>query len=229
MSEVGAAIADFWGDYGQLLLSGTWATLEMTILSTLFAYVIGIPLGVLVTITRRNSLWPHPVLSSVLGWIVNIFRSIPFIILLVFLMPFTRALVGTTMGVLGAIPPLVIAAAPFVARMVEQSLQEVSPGLIEAAQASGATNAQIVWKVMLKEAMPSIVRGVLIAFITLFGYVAMAGTIGAGGLGDIAMRYGYYRYQDSVMYVTLVILIIIVQIAQSIGDVVARRVDKKMR
>jgi D-methionine transport system permease protein len=229
MSEVGAAIAEFWADYGELLLDGTWATLEMTILSTFFAYVIGIPLGVLITITGRGSLWPHPVLSGILGWIVNIFRSIPFIILLVFLMPFTRALVGTTMGVVGAIPPLVIAAAPFVARMVEQSLHDVDGGVIEAAQASGATNGQIVWKVMLKEAMPSIVRGVLITFITLFGYVAMAGTIGAGGLGDIAMRYGYYRYQDSVMYVTLIILIIIVQIAQSIGDAVSKRVDKRMR
>lgn len=226
MSEV---VTAFWDQYGTLLLTGTWATLEMTVLSTLFAYVIGIPLGVLITITQRGSLWPHPVLSGILGWIVNVFRSIPFIILLVFLMPFTRALVGTASGVLGAIPPLVVSAAPFVARMVEQSLGEVDGGLIEAAQACGSSNVQVVWKVMLREAVPSIVRGVLITFITLFGYVAMAGAIGAGGLGDIALRYGYYRYQTNVMVVTLIVLIIIVQVAQSLGDLVSKRVDKRSR
>jgi D-methionine transport system permease protein len=222
-----SAISTFWVQYGSLLITGTIATLEMTVLATIFSYILGIPLGVLVTITARGSLTPHPILNAIVGWFVNIVRSIPFIILLVALMPVTRVVMGTASGVPGATFPLVIAAAPFVARMVEQSLQEVRPGVVEAAQAFGASNAQIVWKVLLREALPSIVRGVLITFITLFGYVAVAGVVGAGGLGDIALRYGYYRYQDTVMVVTLVILVILVQIAQSIGDAVAKRVDKR--
>lgn len=229
MTELASVASEFWEAYGQLLIDNTWSTLQMVVASTVLAYAIGIPLGVLVTITRRDSLWPHPAFSAVLGWVINVFRSVPFIILLVFLMPFTRVLVGTASGVLGAIPPLVISAAPFVARMVEQSLEEVNGGVVEAAQASGATTAQVVWKVLLREAVPSIVRGVLITFVTLFGYVAMAGAVGAGGLGDVAIRYGYYRYQDDVMIVTLVLLIVLVQIAQSIGDLVANSVDRRAR
>lgn len=217
----------FWQSYGNLLIDGTWDTVVMVLASTAFSYLLGVPIGVLVTITARNSLKPHRVLNMILGWIVNIGRSVPFIILLVALIPVTRWVMGTALGVRGAIFPLVVSATPFVARMVEQSLQEVDGGLIEAAQSFGANTWQIVWKVMLKEALPSVIRGCAITLITLFGYTAMAGAVGAGGLGDIAIRYGYYRYQDDVMIVTVILLIILVQIAQTIGDRTARKVDKR--
>lgn len=221
------SLSDFWAQYGNLLILGTWQTIVMTFVSTLFAYLLGLPLGVLVTVTSPDSLKPHRTLNAVLGWIVNIGRSIPFIILLVALIPLSRFLVGTSLGVTGAIVPLVIAATPFVARMVESSLQEVSAGCIEAAESFGASTFQIIWKVMLPEALPSLVRGGSIAFITIFGYSAMAGAIGAGGLGDIAVRYGYYRYQDNVMFATIIILIVLVQIIQTIGDRTARVIDKR--
>lgn len=221
------ALSSFWAQYGNLLILGTWQTIVMTFVSTLFAYLLGLPLGVLVTVTSPDSLKPHRSLNAVLGWIVNIGRSIPFIILLVALIPLSRFLVGTSLGVTGAIVPLVIAATPFVARMVESSLQEVSAGCIEAAESFGASTFQIIWKVMLPEALPSLVRGGSIAFITIFGYSAMAGVIGAGGLGDIAVRYGYYRYQDNVMFATIIILIVLVQIIQMIGDRTARVIDKR--
>jgi D-methionine transport system permease protein len=220
-------IQTFWATYGTLLLQGTLDTIIMVTVSTVFAYLLGVPLGVLVTITAPDSLKPHVALNTVLGWVVNIGRSIPFIILLVVLIPVTRFIVGTSLGVPGAIVPLVCAATPFVARMVEQSLQEVNPGMIEAAQSFGASIPQIIWRVMLPEALPSMVRGVSITLITLFGYSAMAGAVGAGGLGDIAIRYGYYRYQNDVLIVTVIILIILVQIAQSIGDFTARKIDKR--
>ncbi len=219
----------FFDTYGALLAQGTWDTIVMTTVSTFFAYVLGIPIGVLVTITAPGGLRPHRVLNTILGWVVNIGRSIPFIILLVALIPFTRWVVGTSLGVPGAIVPLVISAAPFVGRMVEQSLAEVDGGLIEAAQSFGASTWQIVYKVLLREAMPSLVRGVSITFITLFGYSAMAGTVGAGGLGDIAIRYGYQRYQNDVMIATIIILVVLVQIVQSAGDFAARKVDKRNR
>ncbi len=220
-------IQSFFDTYGALLWQGTLETLEMTVISTVFAYVIGIPLGILVTITAPGGLRPHRVFNVVLGWILNIGRSIPFIILLVALIPFTRFLVGTALGVAGAIVPLTIAAAPFVGRMVEQSLAEVDGGLIEAAQSFGASTFQIVYKVFLKESVPSLIRGASITFITLFGYSAIAGTVGAGGLGDIAIRYGYQRYQDDVMIAAVILCIILVQIAQTIGDVTARKIDKR--
>ena len=181
-------LTQFFDTYGLLLAQGTWDTIVMTGVSTLFAYIIGVPLGVALIVTAPNGLKPHRVLNSVLGWIVNIGRSIPFIILLVALIPFTRWIVGTSLGVPGAIVPLVVASAPFVGRMVEQSLAEVDGGLIEAAQSFGASVWQIVTKVFLRESLPpSLIRGVSITFITLFGYSAMAGTVGAGGLGDIAI------------------------------------------
>ena len=220
-------LQDFFAQYGQLLLEGTWQTVLMTVISTVFSYLFGLPLGVLVTVTSEGSLRPHRILNMVLGWIVNIGRSIPFIILLVALIPVTRFLVGTSLGVVGAIVPLVVAATPFVARMVESSLQEVSAGCIEAAESFGASTMQIIWKVLLPEALPSLIRGGSIAFITLFGHSAMAGAIGAGGLGDIAVRYGYYRYQDNVMVATIIILIVLVQLVQTIGDRIARVIDKR--
>lgn len=219
-------LATFFDNYGMLLAQGTWDTLLMTIVSTFFAYVIGIPLGVLCVLTSPKGLMLHRVFNMVLGWIINIGRSIPFIILLVALIPFTRFIVGTSLGVPGAIVPLVISAAPFIARMVEQSIEEVDGGLVEAAQSFGANTWQIVCKVFLREALPSLVRGFAIVFITILGYSAMAGCVGAGGLGDIAIRYGYQRYQDDVMIATVIILIVIVQIVQSACNYAARKMDK---
>lgn len=218
----------FLAEYGELLAMGTWDTIVMSLVSTAFAYVLGVPLGVLLVLTDpKKGLVPHRAFNAVLGWIVNIGRSIPFIILLVALIPFTRLVVGTSLGVPGAIVPLVVAAAPFVARLVEQSLAEVDAGLVEAAQSFGASTWQIVVKVYLWESLPSLVRGFSITLITLLGYSAMAGTVGAGGLGDIAIRYGYQRYMAEIMIATIVILIVIVQVIQSSCDVAVRRIDKK--
>lgn len=223
------AITAFIDQYGLLMAQGTWDTIVMTVLSTLFAYVIGIPLGVLLILTAPGGLHPHRVFNSVLGWLVNIGRSIPFIILIVFMIPFTRAIVGTSLGVGGAIVPLTVAAAPFVARMVEQSLAEIDGGLVEAAQSFGAGTWQIITKVFLVESLPSLIRGASITFITLFGFVAMAGTVGAGGIGDIAIRYGYQRYQDDVMIVAIVLCVVIVQIAQSVASLIARKIDHRVK
>lgn len=220
---------EFLAEYGQLLIDGTLSTLAMVFISTAITYVLGVPLGVFVTVTAPGSLKPHRGLNAVLGWIVNIGRSIPFIILLVALIPVTRLIVGTSLGTVGAIVPLVVAATPFVARMVESSLAELGPGVIEAALSYGASTWQVIWKVMLRESLPSIARGASITLITLVGYSAMAGAVGAGGLGDIAIRYGYYRYQDDVMFATIVILIILVQLIQTSGDLAARALDKRNR
>ena len=222
-------VSNFISQYGALFAQGTVDTLVMTLASTLFAYVIGVPLGVLLVITAKDGLKPQRALNTVLGWIVNIGRSIPFIILLVAIIPFTRVVVGTSLGVPGAIVPLTVAAIPFVGRMVEQSLAEVDGGLIEAAQSFGANTWQIVCKVMLRESLPSLVRGASITVITLFGYTAMAGAVGAGGIGDIAIRYGYQRYLGDVMIVSIVLCVVLVQVFQSIGDLVARVVDKRVR
>lgn len=222
-------MADFFAEYGKLLFDGTIDTLIMVVISTFFAYLFGLPLGILVTITGEHSILPCRPANVVLGWIVNIGRSIPFIILIVFLIPFTRAIVGSAIGVRGALIPLIIAATPFVARLVETSLLEVDEGLIEVAHACGSNIRQIVFKVMLPESMPSILMGVPITFITLLGYSAMAGAVGAGGLGDIAYRYGYHRYQYNVMIATIILIIIIVQIIQSVGTLIAKKSDKRIR
>lgn len=218
-------ISNFISQYGALFAQGTVDTLVMTLASTLFAYLIGVPLGVLLVITAKDGLKPQRALNTVLGWIVNIGRSIPFIILLVAIIPFTRLVVGTSLGVPGAIVPLTVAAIPFVGRMVEQSLAEVDGGLVEAAQSFGANTWQIVCKVMLRESLPSLVRGASITVITLFGYTAMAGAVGAGGIGDIAIRYGYQRYQYDVMTVAVILCVILVQIVQTIGDVASDHID----
>ena len=222
-------VSNFISQYGALFAQGTVDTLVMTLASTLFAYIIGVPLGVLLVITAKDGLKPQRALNTVLGWVVNVGRSIPFIILLVAIIPFTRVVVGTSLGVPGAIVPLTVAAIPFVGRMVEQSLAEVDGGLVEAAQSFGANTWQIVCKVMLRESLPSLVRGASITVITLFGYTAMAGAVGAGGIGDIAIRYGYQRYLGDVMIVSIVLCIVLVQVFQSIGDLVARVVDKRVR
>lgn len=220
-------LQEFIEKYGLLLAEGTWDTLVMTTLSTLFAYAIGIPLGVAVSITAPDGMRPHRIVNMVLGWIINIGRSIPFVILLVAIIPFTRFVVGTSLGVPGAIVPLVVAAAPFVGRMVEQSLAEVDGGLVEAAHSFGASTWQVVTKVLLRESLPSLVRGASITFVTLFGYAAIAGTVGAGGLGDIAIRYGYQRFQGDVMIASVVLCIVLVQVVQTFGDFLARKVDKR--
>ena len=200
-----------------MIWEGLLQTLYMTVLSTVLAYVIGLPLGVLLVTSAKDGIAPRPVLYKVLDVIVNIMRSIPFLILLIAIMPLTRLIVGTTIGPNATIVPLVIAAFPFVARMVESSLKEVSPGLIEAALSLGASPMQIVTKVLVPEALPSLTVGAAIAVTTILGYSAMAGIVGGGGLGDIAIRYGYYRYETGIMIVTVVLLVVVVQIFQEIG------------
>lgn len=219
----------FFAQYGNLFLQGTVDTLIMTCVATILAYAIGIPLGILLVVTSPNGLRPNRIVSTIVGWIVNIGRSVPFIILLVALIPFTRFIVGTSLGVPGAVVPLVVTAAPFAARMVEQSLEETDSGLVEAAQSFGASTWQIVWKVYLKETLPSLVRGAAITFVTLFGYSAMAGTVGAGGLGDIAIRYGYQRFQTDVMIFAVLLCVVLVIVFQAVGDVTARKIDKRRR
>lgn len=221
-------ISSFIDNYGSLFLTGTYETIAMTFIATLFAYIIGTPIGILLILSSPTGLRPNKLIYTICTWVVSIGRSIPFVILLVALLPFTRFLVGTSLGVRGAIVPLVATSAPFAARMIEQSLAELDKGLIEAALSSGASTFQIVWKVYLKEGLPSIVRGVSITFITLFGYSAMAGTVGAGGLGDIAIRYGYQRFQTDVMIVSVVLCILIVIIFQMLGDFIARKIDKRI-
>ena len=218
---------EFFDKYGALLAQGTIDTLVMSIASCVFAYVIGLPLGIWFAVTTPNGLRPNKAVNTVLGWIINIGRSIPFIILLVAIIPFTRLVVGTSLGVPGAVVPLTVAAAPFVARIVEQSLAEVDKDLIEAAHSFGASNMQIIMKVMLKESLPSLVRGVAITFVNLFGYSAMAGTVGAGGLGDIAIRYGYQRFQGDVMLAAVILCVVLVQVFQTFDDWLARTIDKR--
>ena len=222
-----SSLASFFTQSGSLLGEGLADTLVMLFVSTAFSYVIGIFLGVVLCVTAPRGLHPMCTLNAVLGWVVNIGRSIPFIILLVSMFPVTRALVGTTTGVQGVIPPLVLSTTPFVARMVEQSLAEVPRDSIEAAEACGASIPRIVVSALLPEALPSIVRGVSITLIAVLGYTAIAGAVGAGGLGDIAIRYGYYRYQDEVMVATLVLIIILVQVIQSTCDAIAKKIDHR--
>jgi len=222
-------VSDFFAQYGNLLLVNTWITVYVTTLSTLFAYILGVPLGVLLVITQPHGIWPHRSLNAVLGGIVNIGRSIPFIILLVALIPFTRFVMGSAIGPKAMVLPLVTAATPFVARMVESALLEVDAGVIEVAQSVGSTVRQIVWKVILPESLPSIVFGASITYITLIGYVAMAGAIGGGGLGDVAIRYGYYRYQTDVMIATIIITIILVEIIQLLGNGISRKIDRRIK
>lgn len=219
--------ASFLSQYGALLGQGTLDTLAMLLLSTALAYVIGLALGVVLYVTAPGGLRPRRMLNAVLGWVVNMARSIPFIILIVSVIPVTKAIAGTTVGVRGVIFPLVLSSAPFVARMVEQSLAEVPHDSIEAAEACGASLPRIVLSALLPEAMPSIVRGVAVTLISVLGYTAIAGAVGAGGLGDIAIRYGYYRYQDQMMVVTIVLLIVLVQLIQSTCNLIAKRIDHR--
>ncbi|MDI6709965.1 MAG: methionine ABC transporter permease [Thermoanaerobacterales bacterium] len=212
---------------GPEIWASTYETLYMTFVSVLFATLIGLPLGVILVMTDRGHILENRTVNSVLGWAVNIGRSFPFIILLVAIIPFTKMIVGTFIGTTGAIPPLVVAAAPFVARIVESSLKEVEWGVVEAAVAMGATPWQVVSKVLLPEALPGLILGTTITTINVLGYTAMAGVVGGGGLGDLAIRYGFQRWRPDVMLVTVIILIVMVQLLQSAGDWLARRVDKR--
>lgn len=211
----------------EMIKQGIYETLYMTLVSTFFGYLIGLPMGVLLCVTGKDGLKPNAVIYKVLDIIANIVRSIPFLILLILLIPFTRLLLGQSYGSTATIVPLVAAAIPFIARMVESSLKEVDAGVIEAARSMGASTLTIIIKVLLVEARTSIITGATIAIGTILGYSAMAGTVGGGGLGDIAVRYGYYRYQTNIMIATVVLLVVLVQIFQSIGMLIANRLDKR--
>lgn len=209
------------------LVPGVWETLYMVITSTLFSIFLGLPLGVILILTDEKGILPHNGISKALGTIVNVTRSFPFLILLILLMPLSRLIVGTAIGATAVIVPLSIGVAPFVARIVEAALKEVNPGVIEAAQAMGSTTKQIVFKVLLPEALPALVLGFTNTMINLIGYSAMAGAIGGGGLGDVAIRYGYQSNNKLIMAITVVILIVIVQLVQSIGNYIAVKLNKK--
>lgn len=213
----------------EMLLVGIKDTLYMTLASTAFGYVLGLPLGIILNITGKNGLKPNALVYGIGDFICNIIRSVPFLILLILLIPFTRFVVGQSYGSSATIVPLVICAAPYIARVVEASLNEVDAGVIEAARAMGASNAQIIWKVLLVEARVSLLNGLTITTGILLGYSAMSGTVGGGGLGDIAVRYGYYRWQTGIMVVTVLLLIIIFQIIQHIGAGFTRRIDHRKR
>lgn len=212
-----------------MILTGLYETLLMTAASSFFSYVIGIPLGVILVVSDTNGIKPMPVLNGVLGSVINLIRSVPFMILLIMVIPLTRLMVGTSIGPVAVIPPLVIAAAPYIARMVESSLKEVDAGVIEAAKSMGASNMQIIFKVLLPESKPSLLVGVAISVTTILGYSAMAGFTGGGGLGTIAINYGYYRYQTDIMFITVAILVILVQIIQEIFMRSSKHSDKRVR
>lgn len=210
-----------------LLISALGETLVMVFASGLIGFAIGIPAGVALHLTKENGLLENRNLNKVLGTITNIGRSIPFIILLVAIIPFTRFVVGSSIGTAAAIVPLTVGAIPFIARLVEGALLEVPTGLVEAAQAMGATPRQIISKVLLPEALPGIINAVTITLVTLVSYSAMAGTVGGGGLGDVGIRYGYQRFDGTVMMITVVMLVILVQLIQSAGDHLVKRVDHR--
>ncbi|AJE99077.1 MULTISPECIES: methionine ABC transporter permease [Pandoraea] len=216
-----------WSEMFDLFVSSFWETLIMVGISGLIGAVVGVPLGVLLYLTDRNGVLQNLPTNRVVGIIVNAVRSTPFIILLVAVIPFTRLIVGSSIGTMAAVVPLTIAAAPFVARLVETALREVDRGLIEAAQSMGATTGQIVMKVLLPEALPGIVAGLTITFVSLVGYSAMAGAIGGGGLGDLGIRYGYQRFLPEVMITVVLILIVFVQLVQTFGDWLVRRLSHK--
>ena len=212
-----------------MYLEETWSTIYMTLISSAISYLIGIPLGVILVVTDKEGIRPLAPVHTVLGLLINIFRSIPFLILLVMVLPLTKLLVGTTLGPKAIIPPLIIASAPYIGRMVESSLKEVNAGVIEAAKSMGATNAQIIYKVLLPEAKPSLLVGAAICITTILSYSAMAGFVGGGGLGAIALNYGYYRYQTDIMLIAVVILVVLVQIIQEFWMRLSAKTDKRAR
>lgn len=220
-------IADWFSLNSNLLINATWETIYMVGAAGLVGFIVGIPLGVILHTSKKGGLLENTRLNRALGAVVNIGRSVPFLVLMVAIIPVTKLLVGTFIGTTAAIVPLTIGAIPFVARLIEGALIEVPSGLVEAAQSMGATPLQIIHKVLLPEAMPTIINSVTITLVTLVSYSAMAGTVGGGGLGDVAIRYGFHRYDVTIMAVTVAMLIILVQIIQTIGDAVVRRVDHR--
>lgn len=212
----------------KLIPGAIWETLYMTLISTGVAYLIGLPLGVILVVTDKKGIHPMPLLNQVLGIIINFFRSVPFLILMVALVDVTRFIAGKAYGSPAAIVPLIIGSAPFIARMVESSLQEVDNGVVEAAQSMGASAMQIIMKVLLPEARPSLTVGAAISITTILGYSAMAGAVGAGGLGDLAIKYGYYRSNTPIMWVAVFLLVVVVQIFQMIGMRLAKKHDKRL-
>ncbi len=211
----------------RMIIAGIGETLLMVFCSTLFGYVFGLPLGVALYVTDKDGIRPRPLIYRILDVAVNIGRSIPFIILLILIIPITRMIVGKSYGTFATIVPLTVSAIPFIGRMVESSLKEVDKGVIEAAQSMGASDLQIIWKVLLKEARPSLINGATICLGTIVGYSAMAGAVGGGGLGDIAIRYGYYRYETDIMIVTVVIIVLLVQLFQFAGSRLSKEMDKR--
>ena len=216
------------GTLVSLLWEGLLQTLYMTLIGTLISYLIGLPIGVSLVVTGPNGIRPIGIYNKVMGFIVNVIRSVPFLILMIALMPYIRKIIGTGIGTSATTAALIVAAAPFVARLVEQSILEVDAGVIEAAQAMGASNFQIIRKVLLLEARPSLLNGAAVATINILGYSAMAGIVGGGGLGDIAIRYGLYRFQPAIMWITIVVLVVLVQILQEVGIRVASRMDNRI-
>lgn len=212
-----------------MFAQGLWETLYVVVISTLFSYIIGLPLGLLLAVTDQDGLRPSAGVNKVFGTVVNLLRSVPFLIMVFLLTAFTRLIVGTTVGSPAMIPPLVIAAFPFVARLVESSVREVDRGVIEAAESMGASTLQIVTRVILPEATPSLITGATTATVTILGYSAMAGIVGGGGLGAIAINYGYYRKENATMWVAVVLIVILVQILQGIGNRIAARSDRRIR
>lgn len=216
-----------WGQMLEMVFQGFLETIYMVLVSVVLAYLMGLPMGIVLVITEPGHISENKRVNSFLSAIVNIGRSIPFIILLIFILPFTRWILGTTIGTTAMIPPLTVAAIPFVARMVESSLKEIPWGVIEAALAAGAGPMQIIRKVLIPEAMPSLVLGATITTITLIGYSAMAGFVGGNGLGDVAIRYGFMRYETKLMFFVIIVLIVFVQVIQMIGDKIAASIDKR--
>ena len=211
----------------KMILFGIGETLLMVIVSTIFGYLFGLPLGVALYVSDKDGIKPNRTLYRILDIIVNIGRSIPFIILLILIMPFTRLIVGKTYGTAATIVPLTVSAIPFIGRMVESSLKEVDKGVIEAAESMGASTFDIITRVLLVEARPSLINGLTICLGTIVGYSAMAGTVGGGGLGDIAIRYGYHRYQTDIMIVTVIIIVLMVQLFQLIGNKLSKSLDRR--
>ena len=209
-----------------MIWTSTLETLYMVFFSTLFSLLIGFPIGILLTVTKEGNILERPKLNKVLDFIINTLRSFPFIILMILLFPLSRIIVGTTIGSTAAIVPLSISAAPFVARMIEGALNEVDKGLIEASSSMGANNWTIIFKVMIPETMPHIIHGITVTVISLIGFSAMAGTIGAGGLGDLAIRFGYQRFKTDIMVFAVIVIIIVVQILQSLGNYLVYRAKK---
>lgn len=210
-----------------LLIPSLWQTIYMVFLSTIFSLILGLPLGVLLVITEKGGIWEKPRFNSILGTVINVMRSFPFLILMIVIFPLSRLVVGTTIGTTATIVPLSVAATPFVARVIESSLKEVDWVVVEASLSMGATPFQIITRVLIPESLPSLILGITLTIINIIGYSAMAGAIGGGGLGDLAIRYGYQRYDTPVLIATVIVLIVIVQIVQIAGSYLAKKVDRR--